>query len=66
MVCEEKLKQSILIKEQPGLLFKTIGSDILDYKIHLYVILGDCYSKWINIIKLKANNSENIIKVLAK
>lgn len=55
-----------MIKEQPGLPFKNIGCDILGYKSHFNVIFEDYYIKWTDIIKLKANNSENIIKVLAK
>jgi len=67
-VCEKysfrNCKQPMIIEEQPELPFQKIGCDILDYKSQSYLVLGDYYSKWIEIIKFKSKNSENIIKVL--
>lgn len=43
----------MIIEEQPELPFKKIRCDIIDYKNYSYMVLGDYYSKWIEIIKFK-------------
>lgn len=67
-VCEKysfrNCKQQMKIEEHLKLTFQKIGCYILAYKSHSQLILGDFYSKWIEIIKLKAKSSENIITVL--
>jgi len=67
-VCEQfsykNCKQPMIIEEQPELPFQKIGCDILEYKNNSYMVLGDYYSKWIELVRLKSKNSDNIIRVL--
>ena len=67
-LCEKyqnrKPKEPLILVPQPSLPFEKVATDILEYASTSYLVLIDYYSKWIELVKLKYKNSDEIISVL--
>ena len=64
-ICERyqnsNVKQPLLVHDIPDIPFNKLACDILTFKNRDYLVVQDYYSKWLEIIRIKRKNTEEII-----
>ncbi|KAK9505779.1 hypothetical protein O3M35_009763 [Rhynocoris fuscipes] len=60
----EKISEPLMPTELPEYPFQKIALDICEYEKHLYLVLEDYFSRWLDIVPLSSKSCKSIIRAL--